>query len=305
MLTPPQSSGDAKLSIDSLAQQVTSLSSQITNFLAANSHPQLNFRPQLGTHSVPDDQAYEALRAPLNDAALDLLRLVNGPKNSLRSLFFTHYDLAALQVALDRRLFHHVPLQSDYSQAGSEPKATIAEIASKADMDEDRTGRVMRLLATHRIFEEIEGQHGTFRHTDSSAVFAKDHGFYAMADMQMDDMFKAASYTSTSIDRKPFESDAVNSPFHEMYGTTMYQFLQKNPAKATRFAQTMSSWSQGVFERFSKIICPVANTIVGDRQIEELIKSFPWASIGEGTVVDIGGGSGHVSLAIGKVSTLT
>ena len=139
---------------------------------------------------MPETPEYEALRAPLNDAALDLLRLINGPKSTLRSFFFSHYDLAALQVALERRFFSHVPLPLDLNgdTAVNGQKtvqgASVAEIAENAGMDEDRTARVLRFLATHRIFEEVDGERGRFRHTANSALFARDEDWNATASMQ-------------------------------------------------------------------------------------------------------------------------
>lgn len=51
-------------------------------------------------------------------------------------------------------------------------------------MDEDRITRVLRLLATHRIFEAVDGETGRFRHTANSALLGRDDGRNAVADMQ-------------------------------------------------------------------------------------------------------------------------
>lgn len=39
-----------------------------------------------------------------------------------------------------------------------------------------------------------------------------------------------------------------------------------------------------------------------NRQISELRDKFDWPSFGKGKVVDVGGGSGHVSIALARVS---
>lgn len=39
-------------------------------------------------------------------------------------------------------------------------------------------------------------------------------------------------------------------------------------------------------------------------QIAELYRSFPWASLKDGKVVDIGGGSGHISIGLAHVIPL-
>jgi hypothetical protein len=179
----------SKLSIKSLANQISELSTQISAYFYASSQLEPDFT--INSADVPDTPEYEALRAKLNDAALDLLRLVNGPRTTLRSLVFSHYDLAALQVALERRLFHHVPLPVDITEESTGIKDTvirgadIAEISERAGMDEDRTARVLRLLATQRIFVEVEDcGKAKFQHTASSALFASDEEFNQMAHMQ-------------------------------------------------------------------------------------------------------------------------
>ena len=45
-----------------------------------------------------------------------------------------------------------------------------------------------------------------------------------------------------------------------------------------------------------------ATTLV-DRQLSELRDAFPWESLKNGKVVDIGGGSGHISIALAQVSS--
>lgn len=231
---------DKDVSIAALAERISSLTSQLSSYLASQSLPEPKFTPDAGT--APETPEYEALRAPLNDAALDLLHLVNGPKRSLQAFFFSQYDLAALQIALDRDLFEHVPLpRGDEAEA---PKASVAEIAEKAGMDADRTGRVMKMLATHRIFDEVAGEPASFTHTASSACLARDSDFRATAAMQMDDMLRAASESSAVVSRSPFASDAAHSAFHERFGVSMYQYYEQRPEKARRFTQAMSSWSK-------------------------------------------------------------
>ncbi|KAI0138072.1 O-methyltransferase-domain-containing protein [Hypoxylon sp. NC0597] len=268
------------ISIAVLAQQISSLSSQICSYLTSNSLPEPKFTTDEG--GVPETPEYEALRAPLNNALLDLYRLFNGPKSFLRDFCFWHYDLAALQIALDRHFFHHVPLPSDSVQTDGMKKASVAEIAQRAGMDENRAGRVLKLLATHRIFKEVEGEPGNFTHTATSALLARDAEFYAAADMQMDDMFRAASEASGIIRGSPFASDALNSAFHQRFGTTLYRYFEERPEKTRRFAQAMSCWAQI------------------NRQVDKLQSGFPWESLKNGKVVDIGGGNGHISIGLAR-----
>ncbi|PVH96271.1 putative O-methyltransferase [Periconia macrospinosa] len=275
-------------SIGSLASQISVLSAKISEYLSTSSQPNPTF--DAGSTAVPKTAEYEALRAPLNDAALDLLRLVNGPENTLRSFSFSHYDLAALQVALSRGFFSHVPLsesgrKSDtqgIANGSSKPSASVEEIAEKAGMDPDRTARIMRLLATHRIFQQVPGDGDSFQHTAASALLATDKAFHATADMQMDDMLKAVSATTATIEQSPSAYSQEISPFSTAYGTSMYKYYEQQPSKAARFAQAMSGWSQL------------------DRQVSELRDTFPWESLKDGKIVDVGGGSGHISIGLAR-----
>ncbi|KAG6354278.1 hypothetical protein INS49_004883 [Diaporthe citri] len=275
---------DKKMSISSLGKQVSSLSSDVAAYLARTPFPSPSFEADGG--DVPEDPEYEALRASLNDAALDLLRLVNGPKTTLRDLFFSHYDLAALQIALSRRFFNHVPLvpASANGNGVAGASSSAAEVAAKAGMDEGRAGALLKLLATRRIFEPVDHGDGVerFKHTAISASLARDAEYHALGDMQLDDIFKASSELSTLVARSPHASSATESAFHQRFGVPVYQYYERNPEKGKRFAQAMSSWSK-VNERGT-----------------ELRDSFAWASLGNGKVVDVGGGSGHISIRLAR-----
>ena len=63
----------------------------------------------------------------------------------------------------------------------------------------------------------------------------------------------------------------------------LYQSIGSNPAKAKRFASAMKSFSSsdGMSASF-------------------VVKSFDWASIGDGTVVDLGGSHGQLCIAVAE-----
>jgi hypothetical protein len=90
-------------SIASITARISELSLQISSYLESTSHPEPSF--DVSSAAVPETADYEALRAPLNDAALDLLRLINGPRRDIRTKSMSHFDHAAYQIALDRRFF--------------------------------------------------------------------------------------------------------------------------------------------------------------------------------------------------------
>jgi hypothetical protein len=156
-----------------LARQISRLTEPLVQYLEKNQLPDPNYGP---TYRAPETLEYEAFLAPLNEATQDFTRLVNGPKRSLTSLLITHYDLAAYQVALEFGFFEAVPI-------GPGESINLKDLAEAVNIDEDRTGRIMKFLATQRVFEEVDTD--VFQHTSSSALFALDEELKAAALMQL------------------------------------------------------------------------------------------------------------------------
>lgn len=215
----------------------------------------------------PENSDYDAIRNDLNQAANDLSLLATGPLQWIRTFCCCHHDLAAWQVALRFKYFTIVPLDRPIS---------VKEMASKAQMDEDRLRRVMKFLTTQRCFQEIDDDR--FEHTALSAFIASNKDIEQCFAFEADEMFEAASLTATSIQKTPYLSEAKDSAFNLRFGTSPYTWYAENPERGARFASAMAGYVQM------------------NRDTEELTERFPWASLGGKKVVDVGGGSGHVSI---------
>lgn len=144
-----------------LAKEVQQLTTQIVADLTEKKVPEPSFA--IDSDTIPETPEQIKLRDSLNDAARDLLRLVNGPRNDARTFVCYLYDLAAWQVACEFNFFEAIP------ENGT---ATTKEIAEKAGMDEDRVGRFLRMLSSDRVFEEVEPD--VFKHTSRSVLYLKD-----------------------------------------------------------------------------------------------------------------------------------
>ena len=140
-----------------LAESILSL----TQSLVRHSYPLPNF--SASSPQPPLTSTYESIRFAVNTAALDLLRLINGPKSTFRTLFTTHYDLAAYQVALEFKFFELVPLEGEI---------LIGDLSIRTGVAEDRVRSVMRILATQRVFKECAKD--VFEHTSASAMVARE-----------------------------------------------------------------------------------------------------------------------------------
>jgi len=210
-----------------LSQTVLQATSTIVRYLEETNQREPSFSQD--SSAIQGNDNFEATRIQLNDAAHDLLRLINGPLAEFRSFFTTQYELAAYQVALDFGIFGKVPLGG---------RIALSDLARKVGIDEDRCGRVIKHLAAQRVFNEIEPD--VFEHSAGSALIAEDANIEALLLVQVDEMFKAASESSTCIRNAPFESDSIHSPFATRHGKPLYSFYADNPAQSARFARSMA-----------------------------------------------------------------
>ncbi|KAL9004881.1 MAG: hypothetical protein Q9188_002318 [Gyalolechia gomerana] len=255
-----------------LAEDIHSKTYLIVKHLRERDQAEPNFEPNTPAIDPRFETGdYEELKNSVNESANDLLLLINGPKTFLRTFLTTHYELAAYQTAIEFKFFENVPREGSIH---------VAKLAGIVGMDTDRTGRFLRLLATQRVFKEVKEDY--FAHTAASMALAVDPEVNSAAGMQMDEMFKAASETSNAIRANPSSAHSSDSPFKFRHGLHTFQFYAKHPQKAARFAQAMAGVSQM------------------DRQFSELRDGYPWQRFGKGKIVDVGGGSGHVSIYLAK-----
>jgi trans-aconitate methyltransferase len=221
--------------------------------------------------SHPNDRSYDTLCTAFTQAAEDTILLAKGPMQWLRHFFCAHHDLGAWQIALRFGFFTTVPLEQPMS---------VSELSAITKMDEDRLGRVMKLLATQRCFHEI--REGVFEHTALSAFVAQNHDIRALIAFQADEMFEAASYMANSVEAAPYVSDIGHSAFALRFGMSPYQYYAANPERGSRFAAAMAGY------------------VEMNRDLVELRDRFPWTRLEKEnttcTVVDVGGGSGHISV---------
>ncbi|KAI0468883.1 S-adenosyl-L-methionine-dependent methyltransferase [Xylaria cf. heliscus] len=252
-----------------LAQTISQLSKQLHDGLGPASHLGLAESNDLPDGS--DNAGLKTIRSSLNDVIQDLQLLVNGPKAILRSLYGSHYDLAAHQVALEFKFFEKVPLDGTIS---------IDALASSTRLSPDVVGRVLRLLATQRVFHEI--RKNEFAHTPLSATIAKEEDLEASFHMQMDEVFQAASETAKYLRQSPSKLDGAHCPFSMRFQMPIFEYYKQNPEKGERFGKALAGATQL------------------DRDVDALCNQYDWQSVQNGTVVDVGGSDGSVSLILAK-----
>jgi hypothetical protein len=116
-------------------------------------------------------------------------------------------------------------------------------------------------------------------------------------------MFEAASLTATSIQRAPYESTPAHSAFNTRFGVSPYQWYAANPERGARFAAAMAGLAKSEPLFPGHWLLPTTNpsSLPVNNDTAELRDRFPWGSLGKQIVVDVGGGSGHISIFLANV----
>jgi hypothetical protein len=261
-------------SILALAQNIFDLTQDVSKYLQASNLTAPTFA--LDSQDPPDTPEYRSLHATLKTSLEDLQRLINGPRKWLRTFCCTGYDLGALQATLDFQFFDLVPDHGGIR---------LEELAQKAGLEVDRTSRIIRQLMTYRFFEEFQPRF--ISHSSTSLLVKQDEESRSVIHYSLDEMLKAAADTNTSLKANPFETHQNLNPFVIRHGVGIFEFYKNDAPKARRFAKATAGLRRM------------------DRHLDFLLKDgFNWSAI-RGTVVDCGGGNGHISKSLAQVSAVS
>ncbi|KAH6883220.1 S-adenosyl-L-methionine-dependent methyltransferase [Alternaria rosae] len=251
-----------------LAQRVTQHTQAIKDYLVANKYASPTFASDCIDR--PETIEYAELHGNLKRSLEDLQYLVEGPKRHFRTLCCQGYELAAIQVALDFNFFSIVPAHGNI---------LLEDLAKYAGVDLDRTSRIVRLLITESIFREPT--HGYVAHSPSSYFLHHDEEIRSTVHYTVDEMLKAASSTADNVKASPLEYNSALTPFTTRHGLPIFEFYEKDTQRSIRFAKAMAGWAKL------------------NLNINVLKEAFPWGNL-KGTVVDVGGGSGKVSITLAE-----
>lgn len=201
--------------------------------------------------------------------------------NDLQSLFsriWSNRSWSMNQATL-RWLYHfqiprHVPASTSIS---------YEELASVSNTPVFQLKRIIRFAITRGVFAESAPDH--VAHSPMSSILREgaemeDYvGFFS--EYTFPSLIKLVEMTEKWGDSQGRNNAAFNIAFDtEM---PMYQWLEKKPLHTAMFrkflkaAQNTSAWTP-----------------------QHLVHGFDWASLGNTTVVDIGGGNGYVAIALAK-----
>ncbi|KAH7094397.1 S-adenosyl-L-methionine-dependent methyltransferase [Paraphoma chrysanthemicola] len=222
-------------------------------------------------------------KTALLDAAECLVLAYRTPRQWLVDLSFQHCATATLQLIVKYRLHHAVPLQ------GSVTYADVADaVAASGKSSGVPTTLVERLLQHAMSFGLFTpASHGQVAHNDASRLLATDPDLEAWLYLCTNIAYPAGAQLPKAIETYGASSEPNETAYSVSIGQRLSQFehLKSSPEGSEMFARAMKGISAGG-------AYDVAHVIDG---------GYPWHELKEGTlVVDVGGGPGHVSLALAR-----
>ncbi|CAF9909513.1 MAG: hypothetical protein ALECFALPRED_005732 [Alectoria fallacina] len=259
--------------IAELAAQIQENTAKVDQYLQRKDLPPPSFHQDGPVDlKIEDEQVQEAREIAL-DSSLELHQLLLGPALCLRPVL----NGVSLQAIYRYDIASNVPIHGEIS---------FSHLASKCGMSETNLRRIVRFaIAYHRVFQEP--RKGYVSHSAASRKLAEDANARAGLGYMFDEVWQAFARTVEARER--FRSDEPNQSGWSLSQHTdkpIWEYYASHPDMAKRFAGSMSTFSNGLG------LSP-----------SFLTKSYPWSSIGDngrGTVVDVGGSRGNVSVALAQ-----
>ncbi|KAL4893186.1 S-adenosyl-L-methionine-dependent methyltransferase [Aspergillus ambiguus] len=197
-----------------------------------------------------------------------------GPAEHLRWLATRYHDMSSLRWIYHFNIASAVPL--DHA-------VTYAEISAATGVDEDRTKRMLRHAMTNRLFCEPEP--GMVAHSACSALLVRSKALNDWVGYTTEETYPASAKVVEAQERFGASQKANESAYNVAFSTEkpMFAHLAEFPDRERRFANTM-----------------VEMTSTEGYGIHHLVNGYRWENVGNTTVVDVGGSTGHAAIAIAE-----
>ncbi|KAF4333372.1 methyltransferase [Fusarium beomiforme] len=279
-------------SLTSLAEAASQAAAALAIKLEQGGHPAPSFEKD-GLADYPKDPEIIGLRMQLLDATTDLYRLSLGPTDSsFMGPFLAIHDASVTNILNQFNFWNAVPLDSS---------ATYAEIAAQVKLPEITVRRVLKYAISIRIFANAKHKPDSVCHTSISALPARNQLYQTWLRHLLEEAGPGSFYVAESLKRfssgkeehsqEPTESgfamaniDKLDKP--ETFWDYINREVEGKPKgwRSAKFAECMQ-------------VAASASVIKTD----DLLKmAYDWNKLGEATVVDIGGSSGHDSTTISQ-----
>ncbi|KAH8099822.1 S-adenosyl-L-methionine-dependent methyltransferase [Cristinia sonorae] len=235
--------------------------------------------------AVPSKALYDGRRTVLGTIGI-FLELVQEPQARLMEVTHEFYEARALQIAAEARI-------PDILAEG-DPKTgvPIEELSKRTGIKDHKLCRVLRALCSVHIFREVSNNH--FANNTVSQVLVGNDPLRAFVLALGYDIYTASTaFPQVLFDpvKTQAETDSVTA-FQDAHNTTLtrWDWMEQPevlPDGTTRPRKELANFTMAMLG---------GGRVMGP----PLYTDFPWADLGQSTVVDVGGGIGGMSLDLAK-----
>ncbi|RMJ29050.1 o-methyltransferase [Aspergillus sp. HF37] len=262
--------------MDTLTGQLTNDVGLFNGYLDDARHPRPSYDRDAPPNSLPDDapEHVQLARERIMANALQLFNLAAGPSEILNNLSTGYHYVACLRWLCHFNVFALVPLQD---------RISYPRLATLANVSQTQLKSIARMAMTMYLFSEPSP--GEIAHTATSALLQRNRDFYEWA-VFMCEMSAptAANLLEASLQWRG-SAMKTETAYNAAFGTNLpfFQHLSQFPDRTRQFSGYMKS---------------VTNS-PGNR-LKHLVNGYDWAALGEALVVDVGGSTGHASIALAE-----
>ncbi|RDW65978.1 hypothetical protein BP6252_09613 [Coleophoma cylindrospora] len=218
------------------------------------------------------DKAGRTARLDIIDMIPDLQRVLIGERDTIRNMTWSPLNLVTLQAINRFKIAQNVPLDGSIS---------YKSLSAVCSVNESQLRRLVRHAMTNRIFYEPEKEQ--VAHTKASRLLMEDPRMDAWTYFLTDHFWPVTAKTVDALQKWPGSQDPkeVGVSLQRGRETTWFSEIAAADRGIESFRHSMEILSEGEGWEDSY-----------------LVDNYPWANLGNGTVVDIGGSNGHASIAI-------
>ncbi|KAK0707917.1 S-adenosyl-L-methionine-dependent methyltransferase [Lasiosphaeris hirsuta] len=268
--------------MSALAREISEKTDIITEYLRSKGLDAASFDVNgLAEFPIPpEDEAPFKARLDLAGATKELFDISVGPKQGLRDLGWECTNTLSLQAIWEFRVAEVVPLEGTISYEDLTGKV---EALNSLPIGVLNLRRLLRHAMTNRIFcEPVKNQVG---HTRTSQLLLENEPLNNWAGFMSHDLWLPLANVVNAMRKWPASDEPSETSVNMAYNQSLpwFDFIQQDQELAKRYNLAMKS--HGGSSGYS---------------IEYVVKGYPWADLGDATVVDMGGNQGYVSLAIAE-----
>lgn len=274
--------------LSELVNILTSASADYTHFLIKRglSEPALDAETPNIELCTANNHFFSA-KTTLVDAAEQIVRLVRGPRDTLVTLSFEHCASASLQVALKHKFASHIPLD------GTTTYNAISAAVSKPEVTPALVERIIQHASSFGLFQALPD--GLVSHNATSALLVKDPDLEAWLDLSATIAYPAGASIPKALQSYGYSMEADEAAYGASIGRKVSQFQRFREPDGHQYHEMFARAMRGI-------------SVGGAYDVRHAIDGgYPWHILeqnGGHLIVDVGGGPGHVAMALARKYSL-